>query len=505
MEPLPIKAPTAGVRRDLDPEDISDGEMADAENVIYRDGSFAVRPGFAAFANDIDQRPTAYIQYLFNDGTVKIVQGTTVGWRVLAGSTWTDISGTALTGSPTDQQVFRTFSKAAATHLLGTNGADSPKKWDGVAATYSPMGGTPPRARCMCVVFDRIVLGNLLSGGTISPLAIDVSANKDFDSGWGSELVALLADTEGHIVSMEEMGTLQAAILKSDAVINLIAQAGGSPFRIQWIKAGVSGPASSKLSFKMSTGEIGWLGSDGLLSLFNGASVQETPYRIQKQIVATANLEGFGRGWATYDSDRRELWLVYPLIGSFEPNGGCMINMHTLQVYPFRFPTLVPTAGAKLKSTSGLTIGDLTSSIGSIALTIGELASSSARRRLIIGDSGGQSFEDSGMTDNGTAIPFYWETPVRGQMERFTSIQRIRHRFTPTQGAQAVSLEVGKRNESGSISYGTPKTINLFSNGRKSTGHRVSAEYFSLRFSGDASQPVEYSGSAVYRTMRGKR
>jgi hypothetical protein len=505
MDPIAIKAPTAGVRRDLDPEDISDSEMAAAENVFYRDGNFAVRPGFTTFANDINQRPTAYIQYLFNDGTVKIVQGTTVGWRVLAGSTWTDISGTALTGSATDQQVFRTFSKAAATYLLGTNGADSPKQWNGVAATYSAMGGSPPRARAMCVVFDRIVLGNLLSGGTISPLAIDVSANKDFDAGWGTELVALLADTEGHIIAMQEMGTLQAAILKSDAVLNLIAQAGTTPFRIQWVKAGISGPASHNLSWKMPDGSCGWVGKDGLVSLYDGASVHEAPYRIQKQIVSTANLEGFGRGWSAFDSDRRELWIVYPLIGSNEPNGGVMVNMTTMQVYPFRFSTLVPTAGAKLKSTSGLTIGDLSSSIGSFSLTIGELGSASSVRRFVLGESGGQSFEDSGLTDNGSAIPFYWESAVRGQMERFTSVQRIRHRFTPTDAAQTVSLQLGKRNQSGSVTYGAAKTINLFSNGPKATGHRTSAEYFSLRFSGSASQAIEYSGSALYGRKRGKR
>lgn len=507
MEPIQIKAPTAGVRPDLDPEDVADAAMVASENMIVRDGSFQVRPGFKTVANDINERPMAYAQYDYYNNDLKTVLGTDKAWWKLNGSTWTSLAGgVPLTGTEDDAIVFRTFSKAGATWLLGTNGTDVPKKWDGATAAYASVGGSPPRARCMCVVADRVVLGNLLSGATVSPLAIDVSANKDFDSGWGTQLVALLADTEGGIVSMEEMGTLNAAILKSDSVYMLIAQASIDPFRVQWVKSGIPGPASAKMSAKMADGSVAFTGKNGMVSVFDGSNVQQLPYSIQKQITKTANLEQINRGFMMYDPDRRELWIIYPLVGSDNSNGGILINMSTMGVYPLRFNGFFVSAAGKIATTSGLTIGDLTGPIGGLMGTIGSLASTTVLRRLVVGEIGGQTLEENGTSDNGSAIPFYWETPVRGTAERYMTIDRIRHRFRPAQNDQNVSLALGKRNQGAETpDYGTPKTINLKSTLRRVTGHRTTAEYFSLKFSGNGTEPIVYQGSALYGHKRGQR
>lgn len=496
MEPLEIEAPTHGVRPDLDPEKVGADSLPAAENIIYRDGDFKVRPGFTALVNDVNQRPMGYVQYKHADGNPRAVMGTNLGWWKL-NSTWVNITGTPLTGTADNPVIFRTFSKNATTFLLGTNGKDTFKKWDGVASTYSSVGGTPPIAKAMMVIFDRIVLGNLRSGDTISPLAFDVSANKDFDTGWATDLVALLADTEGEIVAMQEMGTHNGAVLKSDAIVMLIAQGDTTPFRAEWVKTGISGPASPRLTEKLTDGTIVMAGLDGLVSVFDGSNIKELPYAIQKQIVKTANLEKFSRGWMVYDSDRRELWIVYPLIGSDDPNGGMILNMRTYDVYPIRFPNNSMSAAGKIATTSGLTIGQLITAIGGLNNTLGSLATTTILRRLVFGDIGGQTYEDVGSKDGSTPIPFYWDTPVTGKAGKFTRMGRIRHRFKPTAMSQPVSVKVGKRNEGGPITYGTAHTINLNSARRKITGHRKTAEYFSLRFEGSATQEVVYQGSFI--------
>lgn len=506
MEPMTVSAPRMGVRPDLDREDVDELALADAENVLSRDGDFQVRPGFSTLGNDINERPMGYVSVDHSDGSRRFVQGTTVGWRSLSGATWTDITGTALTGGVTDQVVFRTFSKSSATWILGTNGANTLKKWDGATATYADVGGSPPRAKCMAVVADRIILGNLLSGGTISPVAIDVSAKTDFDSGWGTQLVALLAQTEGPIMSMVEIGDLNAAILKSDAVHLLIAQGGAVPFRLQMVKAGVSGPASPLLATKITDGTAAFCSIDALVSIFDGAGVSTLPYSIQKQIDRSYNQARINRGWMTYDQTRRELWIIYPLKGSDDPNGGVVINMSTLQVYPIRFPTFKASAGGKFRPFTGITIGDLTVSIGSLSQNIGDLGgSANSTGRLVVGDTGGQTYQDLGSSDGGTAIPFFWESSVKGQAERYLTVNRIRHRFKPTAMSQPVTVKLGKRNEGGDVAYEAGKSINLFTTGRKATGHRNSAEYFSLRFEGDATEEVVYQGSAIYAVSRGRR
>lgn len=500
MKPIPIPPPSKGVRADLDPEDVSEDELVAAENVFVRDGDFRVRPGLELFASDVNQRPMKYIQY--DHGTSpKVALGTDRGWWVLAGNAWVDISGTALTADDVEHvPVFRTFNKAGITYLLGVNNKDSMKKWNGNDLTYSGVGGSPPIARTMMTIFDRVVIGNITSGPNASPTTVDVSANKDFDTGWGTELVLTLSESAGPIVSMQEFGELNGSIIKSDSVHMLIAQGGNSPFRREMIKNEISGPASEPLVFRTKRGEVGWLGNDGLVSMFNGASIELLPYHIQKQILKSCNPQHLNAGWATYDPERRELWLIYPLLGSNVPNGGLMINMGTLSAYPVRFPGFTITAGAKVKSETGITLGDLTMPVGNMTMTIGELGNASAIRRMVMGDIGGKSYQDLAVTDDGAAIPFYWETPVRGEMERYKNFAKVRHRFKPTTVDQNVSFFVGKRNEAGPVTFGSAHTMNLnvSAGKRKSTGHRTSSEYFSMKYSGDASTEIVYQGAAAY-------
>ena len=508
-KPILIPEPTRGVRPDLDPENVDDDALVSAENMIYRNGDFKVRPGLTTLADLINQRPLSYFQYQDESEATHVVMGTDQGWWLLGSSTWADITDPLdpLTGASTDFPIFRTFPKSGTNYLLGANGKDSPKKYSG-SGTYAAMGGSPPNARCMAVLYNRCVLANLTSGANAHPGAIDVSNDKDFDAGWGAVEVTIVGSGKP-IRTVVEMSDFQAAIFQSDdkegEIHQLVAQAGSTPFRVEFVKSGTSCPASQMLTAKLSDGSVLMVGRDGLVSIFDGASVNALPYWIQRQIITSCNPEKFSLGWCAYDSDRRETWIIYPLTGSNEPNGGVLLNMVTMQVYPIRFDTLLMTAGAKIKTSLGMTIGDLNVPLSQLTQTIGELGSSSAVRRMAMGASTGQTYQDLGFTDNGSAIPFSWETPVRGSIGRFATVGKIRHRFKPALATQNVSVQLGKRNEAGDVSYGTAKTIDISSTRRKITGHRVSAEYFGLKFSGNASQEVSYQGSAIEATPRGKR
>lgn len=505
MESIKISNPKGGVRKDKDPEDIADDELADAENMILRDGNFTTRPGFTNFLNDLNERPSAYIEFAASS-SIKVVQGTNRGWWALGASAWTDLAGgVALTGTPTDQVVFRTFVRGGSAWLLGTNGADVPKKWDAIGASYANIGGSPPKARCACVLFDRYVLGNLLTGADASPVNITVSANKDFDTGWGTEQVIALGDTDGPLISMVELSQFQGAMVKSDALYLLIAQGDTAPFRAMLTKTGISGPGAPLLATKLSEGVCAWFAKDGLGSLFDGSSISPLPYAVQKAIADSMNPERMNRGWCSYDSTLRELWVVYPLLGSDEPNGGVIINMDSKNVYPIRFNGIKPTAGGKLRTATGISIGELNVPIGSITQTIGDLGSNTGLRHFVIGESGGRSLIDTGTQDMGLPIPFFWDSAVRGEAERFLTTTRQRHRFKRTMAAQLVSYQVGQRNEGDAISYRPAKSFDISSTRRKVTGHRFSAEYLATRYSGNATQPVTFQGATAYLVKRGRR
>ena len=442
---------------------------------------------------------------------MRIIRGMVLGWWKFnpGGNFWTDVSGTALTASPTQPTIFRAFQKSGATWLLGTNGSDTPNKWDGLTATYVVMGGSPPRARAMMVLFDYIVLGNLLSGSTVSGSAVDVSANKNFDSGWnGTTQTEILADTPGEIVAMMEMGKLQGAILKSDAVYNAIAIAASEPFRFELkdilSKGDVeSGPASALLTVQLSEGLIWWLGKDGAGHAYDGISVMTLPYRIQKHVVDTANFASLTRGWGFYDRQRRHVWFVYPETDQINPNIGVIINRDTYEMYPVRWTTLRPTAGGKLDAATGITIGEAVGTIGASLLTIGEYRSTTPR--IVIGDMGGQSFYEGGFTDNGVDIPHFFETGLAGRDENFTTVKQIKHKLAKAAAAQSLTVKLGKSNYGETRVLSTGKTLAVGSVGPYVTGHRDTGKYFSLRLEGNASQLIHWKGALALVANRGQR
>ena len=485
------------------------GALLAAENWILEDGELRVRSGHTAFANDINQRPTAYIQYEHNDGNNRVVMATTVGWHKLSASSWVSITDIAnpLTGGPTDLNVFRVFQKNSATHLLGTNGANTMKKWDGNAATYSAVGGNPPRCKTMMVLFDRIIVGHLLSGGTISGLAIDTSALQDFDSGWGSILVAIVgAETPGAIVAMQENGSLVGSIFKEDAIVLAIAQAGASsPFRFETKVTNVPGPASARAVCAPSDGLNLVLANNGAIMRWDTVSYVSLGSKFQAHIQKVANMANLGRAFAHYDSTKNHAWFFYPERGSNDPMVGIVVNLNNLSMWPFRLPWAVSAASAANTDT-GLTIGQLTSPIGSITQTLGELGSQNSIPRTLLGETGGQAYEQRGESDGGTAIPFYFQTGRNALSNgaRYKTVQSAEHRFKRTTLPQNVSVQVGISDAGEDEALSTPKTLDLAAP-PYITGHRKTGKFLSIRMSGSASQPITYRGSYVHVAPRGLR
>jgi hypothetical protein len=508
---FPIPVPARGPQADLDRQDVPADALSESENVVLRNGEFKVRPGLTTFADDINERPTAYIQYVDQGGSRRVVKATTAGWFALGSGAWTDITlaGSELTGAATDLQVFRKFEKAGDLYLLGTNGKDAPKKWDSDPTNdYAAIAGSPPRAKCMLATFGYAVLLHLLSGGNASPRAIDVSADGDFDSGWGSTQVILL-DAPGEISAAEELDEFASAVYLSEAIGNLIAQEATDPFRFDLkvvFDDDQQGPASVLAVSTVATGLQVYLASCGAVKSYNGAAVQDLPYRIQRHIARTANLSKINLAWSHYDSDRKEVWFVYPLQGSDNPNGGIILDRNN-QYWPIKFSDKYFSAGAKLNTEVGLTIGDLTQTLGDMSQTLGEFTTSNALRRMVFGEIGGQSYQDIGFDDAGTAIPFYFETGLSWGKDstRQKTITEIEHKFARATGSQEISVQVGFSKHGEDRTLDTARTIDVGNAGPYNSGHRKSAQGISLRYSGSATREVRFRGASAAHVNRGPR
>src|SRR5262245_6473098 len=508
MARLPM--PTQGVRPDLDPTEVPPEALREAENWMRRDGRFRVRPGFVPFASLTNQRPTALVEYMHHDLSTRLVMGTvSAWWRYNAGTNaWVDISGgTALTASPSQQQVFRKFSKAGSTWLLGVNGKDAPKKWDGLTAAYTNIGGSPPIARCMMVVGDRVLLGNL-TRATPSPVEVDVSSLSDFDSGWGTVLVKVLGEVPGEIIAMESMGFLQGAIYLDTAIALAIAQDGTVPFRFDF-RTNVKGPVATQAVTPISDGVHAYLAHDSAVYLFDGTMPKSLGLAVQRQIDKTITTDRLARSWVAWDSAQQLLWVVYTAIGGQEPTRGVVISIPDAQCWPVRWNGYQPTCGASVTIPSGLTIADLTVPIGDLGSTLGEFDTQVPR--FVIGNITGQTAGDSGLADGaGTAIPSFFETGLQPLGENFATVTDAEQFFIKSTGPQSVRVrfgasDYGEERVLEDDPTGTENELDLSEGGPYYTGHRLTTRFVSARVEADATQQVEWRGANVTVAGRGGR
>jgi hypothetical protein len=510
---FPIPMPDGGVRVDVLPENVPPDAFAAAENFLVRLGALRVRNGNTAYAGSVSARPTGYVWYPHNDGATRVVKATVSKWWKFSSSAWVDITGTALTGGPSDQQVFRVFDKAGVKYLLGTNGADSPKKWDGTSGTYANIAGTPPKARCMMIINDHVMLGNLKSSvGTAvaGGSSYDFSANIDFDSGWGATLSGILADTPGEIVSMLEMGSLRGAIYKTDAVHLAIASGGLYPVTIELKQAGIEGPVAPNAVARLSDGLHVFLAQDGSLQQFDGQTIEPlggivASRPIQRYIANSMDFSARERAFLVWDSFRKELLVVYPENGSTEPNRCALISFPSLALYPMRWDTLRMTAGAALRIASGPTIDELSGTIDQQTKTYGQF--DTENRRLLLGDVGGQSYQDTGTTDNGAAINAFaeWGLADFGDQATFKTMCETDHIFDTAGGPQLVGVRVGGSDYGELRSMGAAQTVDVGAAGPYRIGHRQTNRQLSMRLEVAATQAVIWHGASAAIAIRGRR
>lgn len=506
---IQIPEPSRGLRGNLGRMRVPPGFAFQMENWLLRYGDFGVRPGFGqTFGSDLNERATGFAQYVGQDGNLRTVIGTTVGWHKFDAGTdaWTNISGSALTASVVQKQIFRTFKKAGNTYLLGINEADALNQWDGDASTYSAVGGSPPKAVCMGTAFNRVLLGNLLSGGTLSSVAVAVSSDLDFEAGWADN-VTLLADTPGAIVAFAEAGALQTYVIKKDAIYAATAISGLAPFRYDIIPStvGMKGPTSANNIATDTRGYRYWLGDDGGAYRFDGVGITDLGEHIRQYVTANAAFASLLRGFSFVNQKHNELWMFFPETGNADCNLALVVNLANFDAYPFRFDTLRFSAGMALDSATGLTIGELAGTIGSQTLTIGEFQS--IIPRVIVADINGQAYMDVGNIDGADGIIHSWETGMfqLGSKRKYKRVEEVDHHYKLSASSQTVSIQLGHSEHGEDPSYTTAQTIDIGSAGPYVTGHRQPGRLFSLKKSGTNTDEVIYRGSVAGVEMDGER
>jgi hypothetical protein len=499
-----IPPPVEGTRYDRDHLDLAESEMRQSKNWIRRNGRLITRPGISLVESSdaIGETPTSIIQYTHPDEDGRIVVATVDGWHLWNGDgTWTDITGNALTGTRSSPTIFRTMDTGTNKYLLGTNGVNIPKVWDGDAATYSDMGGSAPSAKCMAVAFNRVLLGNITSGANASPQAVYVSDYRDPDNGWGN-IIQFLLDVDGDIVAMESIGNRKVGVYMEDGLYLATAIADLQSFRFDLHSKGIAGPASSKACIATPYGHI-YLAMDGTLRVFNGSSLNvlqrnEEDDRIHAYLRATMSYDDRELSWLAYDQYYNELHVRYVEVGDETVLGGFIVNMADLSLWPIRFPNHELCAGVAGRIISNILYRDVIGTYADQTLNYADFGQ--VRNRVVAVDSDGKLYEFNGNDDVGLGVNHYLETGLRfaGDPRQKFVIRHANHLLEPTvQSGQQINVQFGASQRGEPRVLETAKTLQIGAGDIAETHHMLRGSMFSLYLSGTAWAPIEYRGSQV--------
>ena len=507
--PAAVIAPTYdGVRRDRDYFDLSQSEARDALNWIRRDRWLRVRPGVTARGNDtLSEYPLALFQYDHDDESGRIVCVTDDGFHAFNATTeaWVDKTGvTPLTANEASQVVVRAMYYGGERVIIFTNGVDVLKKWDGVTATMENLGGSPPVCGCMAVAFNRLLLGNLVTGPDPSPQGVDVSEYRNPDAGYGGTVQQqFLLDVSGDIVAMESIGNRRVGVYLEDGIYVATATGGEFPFRFDLAYKGIHGPVSAQACIPTPRGHV-FLARDATMRIFNGSTqrvLQRDPDddRINAFIRDTLDFDERTKTWLAYNSVLNELHVHYVPVGSDAVVGGFILNMADLSLWPMLWGLALP-AGLSGRVVASRTYAEVVGPYSSHSAPYS--AFETTENKVLFQGADGQLYRFDGLTDAGGAIEHYIETGIRSAGDARTAvvIRYANHLIEPTASGQEITVQFGASQFGEDRTLEAAKTLDLAigqGRGRRETHHRLRGTMFSLRLSGSATSQIEWRGTQV--------
>jgi hypothetical protein len=503
---LPIAVPALGVQSAAHPRAIDPAGLRDAENVLFRDGVFSSRPGCAAFGLSVGERPLGFTQYDHALESKRLVMGTDRGWWRWdkAAKAWVKIldGGLPLTGTETSQVVFRVFQKDGIAWLLGVNGQDHPKCWDGDPShPYQDIGGDPRHARCIAVADNHVIL----AGFTDGPQEIEYSNNGDFNAGWSS-FSKRLGETEGPITAMAEAGSKAVIIGKSDGLYAGTRYTPEYPFTFDPLYLGVPGPVAPNAFVPLPGGGFYYLGWDAAVYAFDGASAPRSiGPDTQRHIADSWYFPNKAQAWAFYNHQTREFWVVFPFRGTGELSHGVVISLPAETMEPVRWETLRMSAGAALLTTSEATWASLP--VPWATMTVTWASTGQEQIVVLLGSVPGTVYKEFGAVDNGAPIAGFWEYGLQSldTAARWATVLSMEHYFGQTLASQLITIRfrVVKRGEAGVL---TPaQTFDLRAAGPLRTGHRISGRMLAPRYEFSATEQITFEGAEVGVASRGLR
>ena len=243
---------------------------------------------------------------------------------------WSDITGTALTGVADDVISFAFPVLSGARIMTFTNNNDAPQKYTG-SGTCADLGGSPPDCKFMLDFGGYLVLANVTTGGVNYFARVQWSDTGDPEtwSGGNSGSTDLLEDSLP-ITGLARYGNAIAIHKETSIILGQLVES-SSVFRFTRKETG-SGTIAHNAIQNLPDGTQIFLARDGI-RLFNGFTTELIPSPVIDELRDSMAPQYAHLSQSVLVKDLDEVWFAIPIGSQTTPETVYKYNYRTGQVY----------------------------------------------------------------------------------------------------------------------------------------------------------------------------
>jgi len=438
-----VIAPRGGLRYDIPADLIDTTDMSDCRNVYFEDGLVKQRYGYSTLGNNLplDGAIVGITQFQdYSGGSWTLVVTPTQIYK-LSSSRWDTFSdaggyfgyGTFGSGAfganssdtfsadDNDFISFATVRKTTETDpwLVFTNSVEPIKKWTGIGAISNlfsslPSGVTAFLCKYLLAFKDYLICAYTTENGDAYPHRIrwtDTGTPDDLLNGNASyqdlSPKPVFADPD-EIKGMFQISGDLFGVWKGASV--WVGYATGDPYIFQMSRRVNEGTPSGRTVATIDNYAI-YMGHEDVLA-FNGNEVESVAGSVRREIFDNVNPDQLARCYCKVFRELRQYWLILPLVSNTYPSTAWCLHYDTGKWTRHSFADFLTAQGEYAAAAGGITIGELTMTVGQMNWRIGERASASSAPTTLFGDSDGNVYEYKrvNVNDNDTAVDAWFST-----------------------------------------------------------------------------------------------
>jgi hypothetical protein len=288
-----------------------------------------------------------------------------------------------------------------------TNYNDAVKKYD-TSGNIADLGGSPPKAKCVCDANGYLLLGNLKDGANLYPEDVawcDTDDPENWTIGVGSNAGGATLQDGFEITGIVRLGNIWV-VGKSDSIWTGYLTGDDRVFQFESVERRL-GFISGQTMCVIPGGTLIGLSRSGIIT-FNGVRAQLVAPGIFDDIHEQANPQRIHLAHAEVVAELNEYWCFIPVNDDLYPCRLYRYNYITGQVYKDKVTSI--TASGLRSNLDQTTYDDVVGHFDDQNIIYDQIVISSLFPRFIVGDKDGKCYHFDYATENegGVAIEAYW-------------------------------------------------------------------------------------------------